>query len=102
MFLVPVRDNDGRLFRQEAWDALEDHLLATFGGFSMTPSIHGAWRAGDRVFRDVSRQYTVAISGWGQMPVWLHMIEGVRVAFGQQALYVEVAGIPEILAGGSD
>jgi hypothetical protein len=102
MFLVPVHDNHGRLFRQEAWDALEDRLLATFGGFSMTPGIHGAWRAGDAVFRDVSRQYAVAITGWSQMPVWLDMIEDVRVAFGQLALYVEVAGIPEILAGGGD
>jgi hypothetical protein len=99
MFLVPVRDNDGRLFRRAAWDALEDRLETTFGGFSQAPGIRGRWRVGNRVYRDTSRQYVVAIEAWGQLPAWLDLVEWVRVAFGQEAIYIEVAGIPEIFAG---
>jgi len=34
MFLVPERDNAGRRFSRRFWSALEDRLLAEFGGFT--------------------------------------------------------------------
>ncbi len=102
IFLVRVRDNNGRLFRRAAWDALEDRLIAAFEGFSQAPNIRGAWRLGDRVYRDTCRQYIVGLESWGQLPTWLELIAWVRVAFGHEAIYIEVAGVAEIFTGRRD
>jgi hypothetical protein len=99
LFLVPVNDNAGNPFPWSYWIALENRLMATFGGFSQTPGVEGVWRAGDRVYRDTSRQYVVNIVSWAQMAEWLDFIRWIRLLFRQQAIYVEVAGVSEILGG---
>ena len=100
LFLVPIRDSRGRLFRRSTWDELERRLLDAFGGYTELPSVSGAWRAGDRVYQDQSRQYVVSLTSWRQLPAWLELIGWVRERFSQEAIYVEVAGVPEILEGG--
>jgi hypothetical protein len=96
MFLVPTFDNRGRPFPRSFREQLEERLLE-FGGFSALPGISGVWRAGDRIYRDVSDQYAVSLQSWKEMPRWLEMVAWVQWRFRQEAIYVEVAGVPEIL-----
>jgi hypothetical protein len=98
IFLVPVRDNDGRPFPRSAWRALEDRLLQ-FGGFSFTDGVYGTWQFGGRMYRDRSRRYTVSLTSWMQLPASLELVHWVRGTFRQEAIYVEVAGVPEIVGG---
>lgn len=98
LVLVPIRDNDGQPFSPADWDLLERKLLERFGGFTGGGMAEGAWSddAG-KVYRDVSRRYEVALSSWNQLPDWLDVVRWIRVHFRQIAVYVEVAGIPEII-----
>ncbi len=96
IFLVPARDNEGHEFPPSAWQALEDRLLDLCGGFSVVPAVRGAWRSEERVYQDVSRQYGVSLESWEQLPAWLEVIRWVGHLFRQEAIYAEVAGIPEI------
>ena len=83
LFLVPIRDNDGVLFRRGNWDALENRLLARFGAFSRIPGVHGAWEWEGRTYRDRSRQYMVSLQSWCQLAEYLVIVEWARIAFGQ-------------------
>lgn len=96
MFLVPLTDNAGLPFEDDAWTELERRLLR-FGGFSAGGVVDGAWESGGKVYRDRSRTYIVSLESWAQLPEWLAMIRWVREAFRQEAIYIEVAGIPEII-----
>lgn len=99
LIVVPIRDNRGKLFPRSAWDELEQRLLVAFGGYAEAPAVSGRWRVGDRVYADQSRQYVVSLTSWRQMPVWLDIVRWLRERFAQEAIYVEVAGLPEILNG---
>lgn len=96
MFLVPLQDNDGQPFGADDWRELEQQLLQ-FGGFSSGAVVEGAWEAGGRIYRDTSRTYIVALASWTQLPQWLEVVRWARTKFRQEAIYVEVAGIPEII-----
>ncbi len=96
VLLVPIRDNEGRLYSRSAWDELEDRLLQ-FGGLSRTSGVVGVWRSGTRVYRDRSRQYVVSLASWMELPAWLDVVRWARRRFPQEAIYFEVAGVPEIL-----
>ena len=56
------------------------------------------WRDGDRTYRDRSRQYVVSLTSWTQLADWLAIVHWAVVAFHQEALYIEVAGVPEIIS----
>lgn len=95
--LVPVADNAGTPFPPEAWHEFEARLRRELGGFSMGGVVRGEWVNPDgRIYSDTSRQYTVALEV-RQVPAWLDILEWALERFGQQALYVEIAGAPEIL-----
>ena len=98
-FLVPTRDNRGRPFPRSLWRRLEQQLIR-FGGFSRESGIVGAWEFEGRQHRDRSRRYVVALASWTQLPAWLSLIQWVRQEFGQEAIYIEVAGVPEVLGSG--
>lgn len=99
-FLIPVRDNEGRAFEPEAWAELDRRLLR-FGGASDTGRVTGTWENdGGGVHREKSRQYQVSLQRWTDLPDWLDLIRWARHRFRQQAIYVEVAGIPEIIDQG--
>ena len=100
LFLVPIRDNEGRPFPRSFWRELRERLLE-FGGFSMTDGVSGVWQHGGRTCQDLSRQYVVSLASWRQFPAWLDLIQWVRVTFRQEAIYIEVVGIPEILGDGT-
>lgn len=98
LVLVPIRDNDGQAFSPADWDLLERKLLERFGGFTGGGMAEGAWSdETGKVYRDISRRYEVALSSWNQLPDWLDVVRWIRVHFRQIAVYVEVAGIPEII-----
>jgi hypothetical protein len=96
IFLVPVHDNTGGPFPESAWLALEERL-ARFGGFSWRSGVTGAWKAGDHIYRDRSREYTVSLDSWTQLADWLRLVRWAGQRFRQEAIYLEVAGLPEVL-----
>ena len=96
--LIPTRDNAGRKFSHESIPALEERLLP-FGGFSQTRNVVGMWRSGDLVHRDISVPYTCSLRSWLQLTAWLDVVLWAGVEFRQEALYIEVAGVPEIIDG---
>lgn len=57
------------------------------------------WQSGERTYRDTSAQYVVSLTSWTQLPEWLLIVRWARTRFRQEAIYVKVAGIPEIIAG---
>jgi hypothetical protein len=96
VILVPVHDNNGQRFDRALWRELERRLLQ-FGGLTDTGTVRGVWQSGTRVYRDTNRQFTVSLRTWRQFPAWLAVAEWVRTAFSQEAVYVRVASVPEIL-----
>lgn len=97
LFLVPTRDNDGRRFDLDDWRALDERIGARFGGYTEPPPVRGVWRAGSRTYRDVNRQFVIALDSWEQLPEWLDLVRWARTRFRQEAVYIEVAGIPGII-----
>ncbi|MGH2354932.1 MAG: hypothetical protein ACRDJN_25255 [Chloroflexota bacterium] len=96
--LIPIRDNAGRRFPQSLFLSLEERLLQ-FGGFSQTRNVVGAWQADGHTYRDVSVQYTCSLRSWLHLHAWLDVVLWAREQFRQKALYIEVAGVPEIVGG---
>ncbi len=96
MVLIPVFDNDGAPFSSSDWLQLESRLLA-FGGLNWTDNVTGMWRSTDRVYQDRCRQYVVSLPSWLQLAAWLEVVLWARTRFRQVAIYIEVAGIPEVL-----
>ena len=95
--IVPVTDNEGREFPQEYWNDLGDRLVR-FGGHTRTANVAGVWVAGDRTYRDTSHLYTVSLGSWTQVPEWLDLVHWIRETFRQEAIYMEIAGLPEVIA----
>jgi len=99
LVLVPERDNQGHRYSGADWREMEEHL-AQLGGFSLLPGrVTGGWMHEGRLYRDLSRQYLVVLSSWFELTRWLEVVVWARVAFRQRALYIEVAGVPEIVDG---
>src|SRR5438093_427451 len=65
VLLVPARDNDGRSFERAQWRELERRLLQ-FGGLTDAGNVRGVWQSGNRIYRDVNRQFTVSLRSWRQ------------------------------------
>ena len=97
LFLVPELDNDGTPFEEAAWLELEERLITQFHGYSRRSGIVGAWHTGECLYQDLNREYSVALISWRQLPVWLAIVEWVLSGFAQEAIYIEVAGVAEIL-----
>ncbi|MFN0144423.1 MAG: hypothetical protein ACKVP6_13425 [Mycobacterium sp.] len=97
LFLVPERDNEDRPYDRGLWRELERRLLDHTVGLTSRADVRGIWRSGDREYRDVSREFSVALESWRQLPALLDLLDWLRVQFRQEAIYLEVAGIPEIL-----
>ena len=97
LFLVPVRDNDGKPFPPSAWRELDQRLRSLGQGYSIEGVTTGVWQVCNRIFRDRSRRYVVALTSWAQLSRRLAVVQWARVRFQQEAIYIEVAGIPEII-----
>jgi hypothetical protein len=98
---IPARSNAGRPFPRTVWDALIERL-ERFGGYTRGPRQIGAWHDGARWYREANFPFTVVLSV-RDLAAWLDLLAWVQEVFEQEALYVEVAGQPEIVdfrAGG--
>ena len=100
-FLVPVRDNEGHPFPRSHWREFEERLLL-FGGFSRESGVTGAWQSDEQVYRDMSRRYVMALASWTEVPAWLALIQWVRKRFREEAIYIEIAGVPEVIGRTGD
>jgi hypothetical protein len=98
-FLLPEADNEGRRTSPATYAAIEDALLAEFGGLSWQDGVTGVWLYEGHTYRDRSRQYLVALEHWKQLPAWLNIVEEARQRTSQLAIYIEVAGVPDIWDG---
>jgi hypothetical protein len=104
---VPTRSNEGMPYRRSFWRTLEETLIGDFGAFSRLSNVRGVWidlpeqrgpeAAIPVTYQDTSRQYVVALTSWSQFPRWLRTVNWILVETGQKALYVKVAGIPDVL-----
>ena len=97
MILVPIADNARQPYPAETWRELRRKLVDTIGGYSNTGVVRGAWRDGETVYTDASQQIIVSLESVRQIPQWLEIVEWVLREFRQEAVYVEIAGTPEIL-----
>lgn len=96
LFLVPIRDNQGRAFPKRAWRELEDQLRA-FGGFTRLGLVEGEWvDATGQIYRDRSRQYSSVLSV-RNLAAWLAIVTWTQERSRQEAMYIEIAGQPEIV-----
>jgi hypothetical protein len=99
LFLVPVHDNEETPISRQFWTELDTRLLMAFGGMTRNPGVTGVWRAEDRIYEDESIQYNVALVSWWDLPTLLSIVDWVRESTRQEAIYVEIAGVPEIRGG---
>ena len=88
--LVPIRDNDGVLFTDADFDAFEDYLLDTVGGFTRRSDVDGAWRSPEGVtMRDHSRAYTLTLPEERAAIQMLLVSDYIKSHFRQEAAFVE-------------
>ena len=97
--LLPRADNLGARFPPRVWREVEQRLLTLAGGWTFAGEVSGAWLADGTTYRDVSREYTVTLESWRQVATFLAFADWARLALRQEAIYVSIAGIPEILRG---
>jgi hypothetical protein len=79
-----------------------EQRLTTFGGFSLRTGVTGVWVSGGHTYRDRSLEYTVSLESWLQLAAWLETVQWAGEHTHQAAVYIEVAGIPEILPGAGE
>lgn len=96
VFMLPEADNDGTPFTRADWEALGERLAAMADGYSVEIGVHGVWRG----YRDLNRRYIVALEHWTDLPPWLDLVRWAQQHFRQQAIYVRVAGVADILESG--
>lgn len=76
-------------------------LVKLFGGFTYEGTVEGSWRPpgeGNTTVSDTSHRYTVTLSSWMDLRMWLDFVQQMRYRLRQEAIYIEVAGIPEIIS----
>lgn len=97
--LIPERDNEGQSHSVALWRLWEARLMTTFGGYTVERKVSGQWanEMGER-FSDISHEYVVALTSWRQLPAWLAVVSWACRLFRQEAVFTEIAGVPEILA----
>jgi len=98
-FLVPQRDNDGNPFPRAKFQALRERILSEFGGLTVEEDHStGYWTDGEgRLYADRNDKYVIAIESLTQIPKVLELVRWVRKEFQQEAIYLSVAGIVEII-----
>jgi hypothetical protein len=97
--LVPVTDNDGRVFPFEVLAEFESEILDRFGGFTLLPSeVTGEWRsqAGVR-YRDRSRCYSIAVDSIGKGGELIALAQLAKEIFSQEAIAIRYLGQLEVL-----
>src|SRR5438128_9235991 len=89
LFLIPVKDNDGRDLATEI-EALRAALLITFDGWSYLGLVQGAYRmaSGEASF-DLHQAYTVALDE-SRLDELEQILRGFKTKTLQEAIYLEI------------
>lgn len=95
--LIPVRDNDGKAFGRMTWAELRSRLFSLSGGYTDAGAVSGVWEQDGKRYSDRSHRYEVAVNSWRDVAAFVALAEWAREAFRQEAIYIEIAGVPEIL-----
>jgi hypothetical protein len=97
LVLIPIAGNDGRRFPDDVLLELRRRLVDVAGGLTIEHEVSGVWIAPDgREVTEPMTPYSVALRSWWQMPEFLRIVEWAREALWQQAMFVKIAGVPEI------
>lgn len=97
-FFIPLADNDGVAFTGEIVNAWRGVLTDLFGGFSELPgTVVGAWKDGDRVYRDDLAVFMVAVPSIADGGKVGEAGEVARRIFRQEAIFIRYLGLAEIL-----
>jgi hypothetical protein len=97
-FLLPRFDNEGQPFTDEQINKLRGKIIDKFGGLTVEESASsGYWKEGDKIFKDVNDKYIIALNSLTQIPDLLDLVRQVRKEFKQEAIYLNVNGIVEII-----
>jgi hypothetical protein len=87
--VLPLRDNEGRAFTNDAHGVTRRELLDRFGGvtaYQRTPAL-GLWKAGDgEVARDEVVIFEVLVEGGIDRAWWAAYRDTLRARFRQDAL----------------
>jgi hypothetical protein len=93
---IPIRSNDGRRFPRRTWAEIEGRLKQ-FGGYTRGPEQQGSWHDGTRWYREPNFPYHIALQSARDLPTWLAFVAWVQEMLGQAAMYIEIAGQPEVI-----
>lgn len=63
----------------------------------MHTGVRGAYEADGKIIENESREYIASIRSWSSLPAWLKVILWAKELFGQDFIYVEVVGVPELM-----
>ncbi len=97
--LVPLTDNTGAAFSEAHLWRLAEQIVETFGGFTSDRELDGAWSSPDgRLHLERVREYEVALDSWFQVAAFLDLARWARAHFEQEAIYLEINGVPEIIS----
>ena len=99
MVLIPRTFNDGSPVDAAIFEEfiVRVHFLSP-EGHTVRPDSRGQWRdASGTVFVDVLDEYTFALPGWRDVASFVSLVDWARVAFAQEAMYIEIMGAPEVL-----
>jgi hypothetical protein len=102
-FFIPIRRDasfsDGMAQGKKDWRWLSAQLTARFGSWTTAPGLYqGVWTNPDtgQLVSDLSKKYLVALSR-GDIPRLRTFLRRVCKRFGQQCLYLSIAGIVEFV-----
>jgi len=98
-FLLPQQDNDGNPFPRAKFQALRERIISEFGGLTVEEDHStGYWKGDDgRLYADRNAKYIIAVESLTQIPAVLDLVRWVRKEFQQEAIYLNIAGIAEII-----
>jgi hypothetical protein len=89
VFLIPLKDNDGRDLRAEVTE-LRTELLVTFGGWSSLGLVQGAYRMADGTPAfDVHRSFAVVLDE-ARLPELEQILRIFKNKTLQEAIYLEI------------
>jgi hypothetical protein len=95
--LLPLYDNEGEAFAQEAYDRVRDELMKKFGGvtaFRSSPA-EGIWKEGGRVSRDAIIIFEVMAEEL-EREWWTTYRAGLEARFRQEKLIVRATAIEQL------
>lgn len=97
-FLLPRFDNDGQPFTDQQIQQLRETIIDQYGGLTVEEAkASGYWKEGDKVYSDSNDKYLIALESLTQIPDLLDLVRQVRIEFKQEAIYLNVNGIVEII-----